>query len=214
MFPAALITLRETLEASLIIAIILACVEKVENRKHSIVVWSGVFAGVSVSFLLALFFESIIGGFTGRSEELYEGSMMLAGSLLLTWMIVWMLKRRKTIRSDIQQKVQSHLEKEHLIGLFFLALVSTAREAVETIIFLKASILHTNAGMEVFGGLSGIFVAVCLSYFLFRGIEILPIKKFFTITSILLMIFAATLFVHGIEEFAEAGVFSFSANGQ
>ncbi len=206
MIPAAIITLRETLEASLVIGIILAYLQKTESSKHGVVVWSGVFAGISVSFVLAVVFQSFVGGFTGRTEELYEGSMMLTAAGLLTWMIIWMLGKRRSIRGDIEQKVQMHVEHGYLAGIFFLAFVATVRESVETVIFLKAAIVHTHAGYEVFGGLLGIAVAISFSYFLFRGIEVLPLRKFFTITSVLLILFAAGLVAHGVHEFQEAGL--------
>ncbi len=209
MIPAAVITLRETLEASLVVGIILAYIARLHDRRYTLAVWLGVFVGICASFVIAVVMQLLIGDLTGTAEKIYEGSTMLLASGLLTWMILWMLGKRKSIRGDIQRKVEAHVQHEYIAGLFFLALVTTMREAIESVIFLKALIVHTHAGYQIFGGILGIVVAIVISYFLFRGIEVLPVKKFFTVTGVLLLFFGAGLFAHSIHEFQEGGFLPF-----
>lgn len=213
MTAATIITLRETLEASLIVGIILAYLNHTQNKRHAPFVWMGVAAGIALSVALAVIFQMVVGDFSGRAEELYEGVTMLIAAMLITWMILWMLQQRRTIRKNIEMKVQARLtpacrtgRDEHPWGLFWLTLIATAREGIETVIFLKAAILQAGGSHQIIGGLLGIVVAILLSVLLFRGIVNIPLKKFFTATSVLLILFAAGLIAHGIHEFEEAGL--------
>lgn len=206
MFAALIVTLRETLEASLIVGILLAYLQKTDNKKHSKYIWSGVFCGVALSLVLAFVFNHYLGGFVGRAEQLYEGIAMLVAALLLTWMILWVLMQRKNIKERIENKASMHVENDHPWGLFFLSFVAVAREGIETIIFLQAAFVGTQAGNVFLGGLIGIVVAVVASYFLFKGAVKFHIKKFFTFTSVLLILFAAGLVAHSVHEFQEAMV--------
>ncbi len=209
MIPAALITLRETLEASLVVGIVFAFLHRIGERKYDTTVWLGVLAGMLVSFAVAVAFRMTIGEFEGSAEQMYEGLTMFAGAGLLSWMILWMLNQRRTIRREIEGKVSGHVLEERMLGIFLLVLVSTAREGVETVIFLQALLVHADAGMQLFGGLLGIAIAVVASYFLFRGIEIIPLRRMFSVTSVLLVLFAAGLVAHGVHEFQEAGLLPF-----
>jgi high-affinity iron transporter len=206
MTAASIITLRETFEASLIVGIVLAYLQFTQNQKYSIVVWLGVLAGVVMSFVLAVFFRVAFGGFEGRAEALYEGFAMLIGAGLITWMILWMLKQRRTIKSAVENRVALHLENDHPLGLFFLVFLSTAREGIETVIFLQAALVHSGGAWQMFGGLLGIAIAIGLSFLLFKGVVRLSLRHFFSVTSVLLILFAAGLTAHGLHELQEASV--------
>lgn len=208
MTAASIITLRETLEASLIVGIVLAYLQFTENQRYNVVVWLGVFAGVLMSFLLALFFEVALGGFEGRAEAIYEGVAMLVGAALITWMILWMLRQRRTIKRQVEERVALHLENDRPLGLFMLVFVSTAREGIETVIFLQAALVHSGGVWQMFGGLLGIAVAIVLSFLLFKGIVLVSLRRFFSVTSVLLILFAAGLVAHGMHELQEAGIIS------
>ncbi|PIQ76194.1 high-affinity iron transporter [Candidatus Peregrinibacteria bacterium CG10_big_fil_rev_8_21_14_0_10_49_24] len=206
MTAASLITLRETLEASLIVGIVLAYLQCTHNQRYNITIWFGVLAGVVVSLILAIFFQLAFGGFEGRAEALYEGFAMLLGAGLMTWMILWMLRQRRTIRKDVEQQVEFHLENDHPWGLFSLVFFSTAREGIETVIFLQAALVHSGGVWQMFGGLLGIAVAIIISFFLFKGIVLVSLRQFFSVTSLLLILFAAGLIAHGIHELQEAAL--------
>lgn len=205
MFASLIITLRETLEAALIVGILLAYLNKTLNQKHKKFVWYGVLGGIFISLVLAFIFNNYLGGFEGRSEQIYEGVTMFIAAGLLTWMILWMLKQRHSIKRDLENKAESHIKKDHYWGLFFLSFVGVAREGIETVIFLQAAALQSG-GNVMWGALLGIVIAVIVSYLLFKGLAKVPLKKFFTVTSILLILFAAGLVAHGLHEFEEAGI--------
>lgn len=206
MTAASLITLRETLEASLIVGIVLAYLQCTHNQRYNVMIWLGVFAGVLISLILAIFFQLAFGGFEGRAEALYEGFAMLIGAGLLTWMILWMLGQRRSIRKNVEKQVEFHLENDHPWGLFFLVFVSTAREGIETVIFLQAALVHSGGAGQMFGGLLGIAVAIIISFFLFKGIVLVSLSRFFSVTSFMLILFAAGLLAHGIHELQEAAL--------
>lgn len=206
MFAALLITLRETLEASLVIGIILAYLNKTDNHSHKRFVWGGVAAGVVLSAILAYVFESYLGGFEGTAEQMYEGVAMSLAAGPLTWMILWMLTQRRNVKANLEAKAHAHIAGDHPWGLFFLVFVSVAREGIETILFLQAAAFQSGTAGILPGGVLGVGLAVGLSYLVFKGFAKVSLRKFFTVTSLLLILFAAGLVAHGVHEFQEAGV--------
>lgn len=198
--------MRETLEASLVVGIVLTYLYRTENRKHVKFVWFGVGAGILASVLLALLFTTYDGLLTGSGEQIYEGTTMLIASGLLTWMILWMIRQGRQMRRQIEGEVAAHVENDHPLGIFLLAFFGTAREGVETVIFLQAAVLHARSGSHFVAFLLGVGSALVLTYCLFKGFNFLPLKKFFTVSSVLLLLFGAGLIAHGIHEFQEAGI--------
>lgn len=199
-----IITFRETLEVALIVGIILSYLTKTKQTKYNNIVYIGIISGVVASIIGALLFTVIAGGFTGRAEEIFGGITMLFGALLLTTMILWMMKQ-KHIARELEDKVSRELAEVHKSGLFLLVFVAVLKEGIETVIFLGAtSFVSPNNNM--IGALVGITVAIFLGYAIFVGSMKINIKKFFNITSILLILFAAGLVAHGIHEFQEAKI--------
>jgi len=202
MISSFIITFREVLEAALIVGIILGFLVRTGQTRYNNVVYIGVISGIVASIIVALIFTSLAGGFTGRAEEIFEGITMLAGALLLTTMILWMMKQ-KHIARELEHRVSTELSEAHKFGLFSLVFIAVLREGVETVIFLSAaSLVSTNN--TVIGALAGIITAIFLGYAIFVGSMKINIKRFFTITSILLILFAAGLVAHGVHELQEA----------
>ncbi len=198
--------MRETLEASLVVGIVLTYLARTHNNKHVKFVWFGVSCGILASILLALVFTTYSDLLTGSAEQIYEGTTMLIAAALLTWMILWMIRQGREMRRNIEGEVATHVQNDHPIGIFLLTFFSTAREGVETVIFLQASLLHAKAGAHLVGFLFGIGAALLIAYGMFKGFSVLPLKKVFTVSSCLLLLFGAGLVAHGIHEFQEAGI--------
>ena len=199
-----IITFRETLEAALIIGIILSYLVKTKQTKYNKVVYLGIISGIVASILGALLFANIVGGFTGRVEQIFEGVTMLIGALLLTTMILWMM-RQKHVTKELEKKLNKNIKQASKVGLFLLVFVAILREGIETVIFLGAANFATGNN-SLIGALLGITVAIFLGYLIFVGSKKINLKKFFNITSILLILFAAGLVAHGIHEFQEAAI--------
>ncbi|MBS3106945.1 FTR1 family protein [Candidatus Woesearchaeota archaeon] len=201
-----LITSRETLEASLVIGIILAYLQRTDKESYKKTVWMGVAFGLGLSVLTAILFNVFAGGFEGRAEALFEGVTMLIGVALLTTMILWMMRQRR-IAEHIHSKVDTHLAKDAIfshLGLFFLAMIAVLREGVETVIFLNA--VRYSSGLSLIGGLLGVAVAIGLGWLFFYESRKINLKKLFTFSSVLLILFAAGLVAHGVHELEEAKV--------
>ncbi len=197
-----LITFRETLEAALIVGIVLGYLSKTKQTNYNNVVYIGIVSGLMASIIGALLFINIAGGFTGRAEEIFEGVTMLIGAALLTTMILWMMKQRH-IAVELEHKVAREVSEEHKFGLFLLVFISVLREGIETVIFLgAASFVSQNNTM--IGALTGIIVAIFLGYLIFVSSMKINIKMFFNVTSILLILFAAGLVAQGVHELQEA----------
>ena len=204
-----LITSRETLEASLVVGIVLGYLNRTNNEHYKKMVSYGILLGIAGSLIIALLFTRFTGGFEGTAEQFFEGITMLLGAFLLTTMIVWMLQQ-KNMKVEIEKKIDGHLQKERFImsNMGICALITTAilREGVETIIFLNAA--RYAGGINFIGGLLGVITAIALGYAVFLTSKKINLKHIFTASSLLLLLFAAGLTAHGVHEFEEAGVIS------
>jgi high-affinity iron transporter len=203
-----LVTSRETLEAALVVFIVLAYLNKTNNHKHKKTVYYGIVSGILASVIAAVIFTLFSGGFSGRAEEIFEGITMLIASVLLTTMILWMM-RQKHISKKIEDKVMTEVEKSELektfaYGLFFLILIAILREGLETVIFLNA--IRYTSGINFIGGILGVIVAIGIGYLFFNRARKINLGKFFRISSILLILFASGLVAHGIHELQEAAI--------
>lgn len=207
MFESFLITSRETLEASLVVGIVLAYLNKTSNQNYKKTVYYGIAFGILTSILAAIVFTFVAGGFEGKAEEVFEGTTMLIGAFLLTTMILWMMRQRH-IAKEIEGKVEKHLTSSKPIfshlGIFMLISVAIIREGVETVIFLNAA--NYASKVNFIGGTLGIIIAIIIGYLFFVSAKRINLKKLFNISSILLILFAAGLVAHGVHELEEAGI--------
>lgn len=205
MASALLITLREGLEAALIIGIVLAYLATTGNRKRFKDVWWGTALAVAVSLIagIAVYFSA--GRLEGRAEEIFEGSAMLVAAVILTWMIFWMRKQAVNIKDQLQSQIQSALGSGSALGLIGLAFFVVVREGIETVLFLFAATRTTESPfLSLLGGIIGLAIAITIGYGIYKGTSRLNLKTFFNVTSLLLILFAAGLLAHGIHEFQEA----------
>ena len=207
MLESFLVTSRETLEASLVIGIVLAYLNRTNNQNYRKTVYYGIVFGILTSIIAAFIFTFFAGGFEDKAEQVFEGITMLFGAFLLTTMILWMMQQRH-IAKEIEGKVERHLMNTQPffshIGIFMLIFVAIIREGVETVIFLNA--INYASGINFIGGTLGILVAILAGYLFFVSTKKINLKKLFNISSILLILFAAGLVAHSIHEFEEAGI--------
>lgn len=206
MIESFLITSRETLEASLVVGIVLAYLNRTNNQSYKKTVYYGILFGILASILSAFIFTIFAHGFEGKAEKIFEGTTMLIGAFLLTTMILWMM-RQKHILKKIEGRVEKHLMGAPLfshIGIFMVIFIAIIREGVEAVIFLNA--INYASGINFLGGTLGIIAAIAVGYLFFVSTRKINLKKLFSVSSILLILFAAGLTAHGIHEFEEAGV--------
>lgn len=205
MLPSFLLALREGVEAALIISILLGALRKFDRQDLSPSVWLGIISAAVLSILVAVGLTAVGASFEGRAEEIFEGFMMLLAAILLTWMIFWMHKQARFLRSKIENEVRQAVNRTGRGALFGIAFLAVAREGIELALFLVAAGLASDAGSNLLGAAFGLAGAVALGWLLFSSTRRLPLARFFQVTNILLILFAAGLVAHGVHEFNEAG---------
>ncbi len=202
-----LITLREGLEAALIIGIILAYLARTDNRQGFKSVWLGVSFAVLGSLIAGAGIYLLAGEFSGQAEEIFEGLAMFVAVGVLTWMIFWMRKQAADIKVHLHAQIQSVLTSGSSLGLVLLAFVVVVREGIETVLFLFAATRVAESPLSfTLGGLLGLVIAIGIGYSIYKGTSRLNLRAFFNVTSIVLIAFAAGLLAHGIHELQEAGI--------
>jgi high-affinity iron transporter len=203
---AALVTTREGLEASLIVGIVLAYLAKTDNRAYFKTIWIGTAAAVAVSVVTgaALFFT--VGALEGRSEQIFEGVAMLSAVAVLTWMIFWMRKQAVNIKRELEARIEGAIAAGSAVGLASVVFFAVLREGWETALFLFAISESSSPLTTTIGAIAGLVVAVALGVAFYTGSRRLNLRQFFTVTGMLLIVFAAGLLAHGIHEFQEAGL--------
>ncbi|HKQ98867.1 MAG TPA: Fe-S-containing protein [Candidatus Polarisedimenticolia bacterium] len=204
MFEALVITLREGIEAALVVGIILGYLERSGRSALRRPVFAGLFAGIAASLGCAWLFSAM-----GLEEERWEGWLMLLGAFFVVSMVVWMWRTAKGLKRAIETRVEAAAARPGpLVGAalatltFFLVL----REGVETVLFLAAVNLTTDALLAFAGGLAGLALAVGFGVAFVRGSVRIDLGRFFMVTEIVLLVLAAQLLIGGIHELAELGV--------
>lgn len=205
MLPGFLIGLREGLEAALIVGIVLGVLSKLGRPEFKRPVWWGVGVAIFGSLLGAMVLNSIGAKFEGSGEKIFEGITMLAAAVVLTWMIFWMQRMSGRFTQSLKANVEAAANRGKQFGLFSLAFFAVFREGIETVLFLTASAMATTGSETVIGGVAGLLVAVVLGWAIFASTVRLNIRRFFQVTSVLLILFAAGLVAHGVHELNEVG---------
>jgi high-affinity iron transporter len=205
-----LITFRETLEAAIVVGIVLTFLAKTDQRFFNTYVRRGIGVGILIAAFFAVVLEMFFGGFQGATEALFEGILMFVTAGFITWMILW-VHRQQDVAKKIKEEVVYHVGKGYGIGILILVATAVFREGTETVLYLKASSL-VGGSDQLFGAALGILAALALGYALFRFALRVNLGMVFTATNVFLVMFAAGLVSHGIHEFQELGmlpVFSF-----
>lgn len=198
------ITLREGFEAALIVGIVLAYLKKTGNLdRHARTVWWGV--GLAVAFSLAIggVLFATVGELEGTTEELYEGTAMIIAAGVVTWMVFWMRRQAATIGGHLRDRVSESLVTGGGLALAAVVFIGVAREGLETALFLFASTEESGAVVATIAAAAGLAVAIALGVLFYRGALRLDLARFFTITSVLVILFAAYLLHGGLHELGE-----------
>jgi high-affinity iron transporter len=204
---AGVVVLREGFEASLVVGIVLAFLDRTGRRDGFAAVWVGVAAALTVSLVVGAGLFAAGAELEGRSERVFEGVVMLTAAALLTWMIFWMRNRARTIRKEIEGRTQAALDAGSAVAVALVVFVGVAREGVETALFLFSAVEGSSPVVSLVASVIGGAAAIGLGYLFYRGSHRLNLRTFFTATSVLLLLFAGYLLASGLHELAEAGAF-------
>lgn len=206
MFSSLLITFREALEVALLIGVILRLESRLEIfNKLKQTVYLGVGMGLVASGILAILFQKFAGGFTGRAEQIFEGVIFIIGAGTLLSVVFW-LKHEQAGSGVLGDRAKKFLQLEEWWGMFFLIFFSVLRDGVETVLYLTAAGIKGDL-LGLLGALVGGVVAMAVGYGVYKETNKINIQKFFSVTSILLILFAVSLLIRGLAEFVELGLF-------
>lgn len=197
-------TFREALEAALIVAIVASYLNRTGKQTVTRYLYVGAIAAVGVSVLLGLGISAVYGELEGVSAELFEGFASLTATVVLTYMILWMASHAGTMRAELEQKVETAVTTGQVLGIVVLSFVAVLREGVETVLFMTTLAIIDSVGTLI-GSIAASLAVIALAVVLMRGIYRLDISRFFQVTSIALILFAAGLAGYGIHELIEAG---------
>jgi high-affinity iron transporter len=200
------IVLREAFEASLVLGIVFAFLDKSGQReRHGRAVWQGALWAVLLSVAIGAVLFATVGELDGASEQIYEGTAMLVAASLVTWMAFWMRRQARTIGASLRSQVGDAVASGGGAALVAVAFVAVAREGIETSLFLFASVGDDGVAVTVIGGALGLLTAIALGVGVYHGSLKLNLGRFFLVTGLLVIAFAAYLIVGGLHELGEAG---------
>jgi FTR1 family protein len=197
-----LIALREGVEASLIVGIILVYLSRTQRSHLARYVWGGVAAAVALSLAVAIALERF-----NISEDGFEGLLLLVAAVFVVTMIIWMNHIAKHLKKEIEDKVESYAAKAGSAagwGLALFVFLMVVREGAELALILRAVELSTEGLQTWIGTIAGIATAVAVGLFFFKGTLRVPLHRFFAVTSAILILVAIQLAVTGLHELSEA----------
>ena len=209
MFQSLVITLREGVEAALIVGIVSGYLSKTGRASLNRIVYWALFAAVGASLALGFILHTLQ---LTELGDAYEGWLMLIGAVFVASMTVWMWRTGKRLKQEIETKLSSLAGEPRAPGrwaawgLFVFVFLMVFREGTETVLFLAAVSLRTTALMNFIGGVIGLALAVGLGVAFFKGSLKVNLRKFFAVTTLVLLVVAVQLFVSGVHELSEAMV--------
>jgi high-affinity iron transporter len=201
MLQAFIVTLREGVEAALIVGITLAYLAKIGRPELRKAVYSAL-----ISAFLASIGVAVIISRTHFNEDIFEGWIMLAAAFFVVTMIIFMMKTGRKLKGQIEGKVGLLAGQDAWLGLFAFVFLMVLREGAETVLILSAVSLNSSELLSFLGTLLGIAAAVLFGVMFVKGSVRINLQKFFKITTVILFFVAAQLLISGLHELSENGV--------
>jgi high-affinity iron transporter len=209
--PTFIITLREGVEAALVVGIVLAYLKKSRHSHLKVWVYSGIGAGLAASAFIGLLFGGLIQRLSTSTQQyapvfepLLEGAFSLMAILCLSWMLLWMTQNARFMKQNIEGTLNSVFSHRAGMGwgIFTLIFFSVLREGFETVLFIAAK--FQQGFVPALGVLAGLGVAIAISMLIFKwGIK-LNLQKFFSVMGVLLLLIVAGLVVTTLGHFDTA----------
>jgi high-affinity iron transporter len=199
-----LITLREGFEAALIVAIVLAAVRRRDTGRLARWIWLGTGAALVLSIAAGWILHVTIDDLEGVAGLRTFAIICIAAAGLLTWMIFWMRRHSRSLKRELEGQVDAAMGHSAmaLAGVAFLAV---AREGLETALFLISTTTGDSDANVLIGALLGLAIAVGLGVAVYHGSRVIPLRAFFQVTGVLIIMFAAGLLSRAVQFLQAAG---------
>src|SRR6202453_236479 len=201
MLQAFIITLREGVEAALIVGITLAYLAKIGRNDLR----KSVYAALAAAFVGSIGGAIVLSRFK-LNEDIFEGWIMLAAAVFVVTMIVFMMKTGRKLKGEIESKIGLFARGDASIGLFLFVFLMVLREGAETVLMLSAVTLNSSELLSFIGTLSGVIVAILFGVVFVKGSVKINLQKFFKVTTAILFLVAGQLVISGLHELSENGV--------
>jgi high-affinity iron transporter len=206
MLQAFIITLREGVEASLIVGIIFAYLTKIGRPELKRTVFQALASAIAASVLVAVLLAH-----SGLNSDVFEGWVMLVAAFFTASMIWYMNKTARSMKGEIEAKLAARIGGDSAaetsrFGLFLLVFLLVLREGVETVLILSAVSLNSTEILSFTGTMLGITVAVIFGVMFTRGSVKINLQRFFRVTTVILYFVTFQLLVSGLHELSENGV--------
>lgn len=200
------IFLREGVEASMIVAILLAYLNRIGRREH----FRDVFIGVGAALALAtaggaIAYETIRSYSGSRTQAIFETATYLVAATVLTYMTFWMRNHARSLSKELRTRAEAALDGRARWGLGLLAFQAVGREGLETVVFTLAIIFSTSTGGALLGAAIGLVCSLGIAFVIYRLGHRLNLARFFTVIGVLLMVFAAGLLADAVENMQQLG---------
>jgi len=201
LLQAFIITLREGVEAALIVGITLAYLNKIGRTDLRRSVFAALAAAFAASIGCAILLSRL-----QLNEDIFEGWVMLGAAFFVITMIVFMMKAGKKMKGNIEGKLGALAGRGSQLGVFLFVFLMVLREGAETVLVLAGVTLNSNALLSFIGTVLGVFAAVLFGVMFVKGTVRINLLKFFRVTTVILFFVAAQLVVSGLHELSENGV--------
>jgi len=201
-----LIGLREGLEASLVVGILVAYLVRTGNRKRLAPVWLGVAVAVGVSLAVGAGLTFTSRSLSFKAQEAFGGTMSIIAVIFVTGMVFWMRSQSRALKHELQGKLDAALTGGTL-ALFLVALLAVGREGLETALFLWTSVQAAGSSTNpVLGATIGLVLAVVIGWLIYRQSVRLNLATFFKLTGAGLVVVAAGVLAYGVHDLQEASI--------
>jgi high-affinity iron transporter len=205
-----LIGLREGLEASLVVGILVAYLVRTGNKHRLPAIWSGIGVAVGLSLGVGALLTFTSNSLSFKAQEGFGGVMSLVAVAFVTWMVFWMRRTARSIKTDLEGRLSAALSLGAR-ALAVTAFIAVGREGLETAVFLWSAVQAAaradgSTTAPVAGASLGLLTAVVVGYLLYKRAVRLNLSRFFTITGAGLVLVAAGVLSYGFHDLLEAGV--------
>lgn len=211
MFVPFLIMFREGLEAALIVSLIASYLKRTQRSQWLGVVWIGVILAAALCLGLGIFINETTGEFPQKQQELFEGLVAVGAVCILTYMVFWMRKVSRSVKTHLEGAIDNALSAGKGQGWALVAMVffAVAREGLESVFFLLAAFQQDVGVQAPIGAVLGLFAAILVGMMIYWGGIKLHLAKFFKWTSLFILFVAAGLAAGAIRAFHEAGLWNY-----